>query len=131
MAKKKRELPDENNPEVFEAYKKRFIIAGLRRSTLFWPFRNETLKKARVDKGMYLCNRCKKITHRSEVQLDHINPVIKLSGFTNWDDYFNSLFGKSTDFQVLCKPCHNIKTSEETTIRKILRKIKKSQKRYK
>lgn len=127
MAKKK-EAPDSNDNEAFEAYRRRFIIAGLRRSSMFWPYRARALKNARVGPNQYECAKCHKIFPKDNIQLDHIIPVVKLSGFTDWNDYFNSLLGKEHDWQVLCKPDHTLKTQEENTIRKILRKVKKSKK---
>lgn len=124
--KKKKPLP--TMEAEFQAYLKRFIIASLRRATLYWPYRNEALKAARIERGLYKCNKCYNAFTKKDVTLDHINPVVKLSGFTNWDDYLIRMFPKTQGFQVLCRPCHNEKTTEEEILRKIKKDIDKSKK---
>lgn len=126
MAKKKKELP--KTEEEFIAYQKRFIIATLRRGSLYWPYRNEALKLARVDRGLYKCALCEKIHHKSNVQVDHIAPVVKLSGLTDWNLYFSRMYVKTDGYQILCKECHSEKSKEEQVLRKINRDSKKKKK---
>lgn len=69
---------------------------------------------------------------KSEVAVDHIEPVIPTTGWVSWDDYLNRLHhGK---LQVLCnfkglrdgkKSCHAIKTQLENRERKAHSKEKK------
>ena len=122
--KKRRKLPETD--EQFEKYLKSFVIATLRRGSLYWPFRSEALKAARVDRGLYQCNICKKAFSRKEVTLDHIHSVVSLSGFTNWDDYLRRMFPKAESFQVLCRPDHDAKTKEESMLRKLKKKVDKA-----
>lgn len=62
----------------------------------------------------YRCNGCKGVFPSSEVQADHINPVIDpLVGFTTWDSVIERMFCETEGFQILCKPCHNNKSSAE------------------
>lgn len=122
--KKKKPLP--TNDVEFDAYLKRYIVATLRRGTLYWPYRNDALKASRVDRGLYKCHICTKAFPKKEVRLDHVIPVVRLSGFTNWDDYLKRMFPKTEGFQVLCLECNKTKTDEENVLRKIHRKsIKK------
>lgn len=116
MAKKRMKKDD------FDTRLKRFIVASLRRATLYWPERNEALKAARIERGLYQCNHCKECFSKKQVRLDHIEPVVRLSGFTNWDDYLKRMFPKAEGFQVLCLGCDKLKTDEEN----ILRTLKKS-----
>ena len=61
----------------------------------------------------------------SEVQADHINPVIDpLVGFTTWDSVIERMFCETEGFQILCKPCHNNKSSAEKRQAKERRKKK-------
>ena len=104
--KKKKKLPE--TQEEFDRYLKSFIVAALRRATFYWPYRNESLKAARVERGLYRCAMCgdSKLHPKKDIQIDHIDPVVKLSGFTNWDNYFNRMFVKTEGFQILCKSHH-------------------------
>lgn len=125
--KKKRKLPD--TEEQFQRYLRSFIVASLRRATLYWPYRNEALKAARVDRGLYKCNICKDIFHKKEIRLDHIQPVVKLSGFSNWDDYISRMYPKAEGFQTLCLKCNDKKTQEENILRKLKKSVDKSNKK--
>ncbi len=66
----------------------------LRRLSYMWPPRNEAKKLARVARGQYECNKCKKVFGPKEVVLDHINPVVPLTGFENLGSFVESLFCK-------------------------------------
>lgn len=101
------------------------LRAGSRR----WPPKYETLKEAyretkiNVKSGRlakhYECNICKQLFPSKDVQVDHKKPIVSPSkGFTSWDDFINALFCPKKNLQVLCKPCHDIKTKKETLKRK-------------
>ncbi len=123
--KKKRPLP--TTDAEFQAYLKRFIIASLRRATLYWPYRNEALKAARIERGLYQCTMCgpSKLHSKKNVQIDHIKPIVGLKGFTNWEDYFTSMFCKTSNFQVLCKEHHLQKSQSEQIARSTYKKMRK------
>jgi hypothetical protein len=109
---------------------KSFVIALLRRGTFIWPARNEALKAARIDRGLYKCNLCKGTFRNKEIRIDHVEPVVPVTGFTNWDDYINRMFCESDGLQVVCMTCHDSKSMVEKELRKINRK-KVKQKRKK
>lgn len=105
-----------------------FIKSQLRNASRKWKPNNEALKRARIQRGIYLCNGCnQEITtsikidgkKHKNVLVDHINPVIDpKKGFTTWDDFINRLFCEIDDLQVLCKDCHDKKTKEENEVAK-------------
>lgn len=98
---------------------KTWLISKLRRINVYWPYRSEALKKARIERGLYKCNMCQSSYSRSEIVLDHVIPVIDIKeGFTTWDDYIPRLFCETDNFQVLCKKCHTIKCDIENKMRK-------------
>lgn len=112
-----------------EAKFKGWIISLLRRGTMRWPPRNECLSKAKTKKKInkktnrlaqhYKCNGCKKEFPLKEVVVDHIQPVVSCKeGFVDWNTYIDRMFCPITNFQVLCKGCHTIKSSEERAQRK-------------
>lgn len=84
-----------------------------------WYPRSETMKEARIVKGLYRCNACKGSFRRDEIQLDHVEPIVDpLVGFTTWDSYVLKLLPGKSGHQVLCKPCHKTKTGAENSIRR-------------
>lgn len=124
--KKKKKLPE--TEEQFQAYLKRFVVASLRRSSLYWPFRNLALKAARVERGLYKCAHCNNCFPKKEIRLDHIMPVVKLSGFSGWEDYINRMFPKDSGFQTLCLSCDAHKGKEENILRKMKKDLDKNRK---
>lgn len=78
----------------------------------------------------FTCAICKKINlKRTEVEQDHIIPLVGPEGFIDWNTYFNRYLCDSTNFQYLCFICHDAKTSSEGQVRakrrqKKLKKIK-------
>lgn len=112
-----------------EGRKKTFITSTLRGGFRKYPPKYECLKSAYVGKKInektkrlsshYICNACKKEYPTSEVNVDHINPIVDpLKGFTTWDSYIDNMFCAIENLQVLCSDCHDIKTREENSIRK-------------
>jgi 5-methylcytosine-specific restriction endonuclease McrA len=100
-----------------------FVKGHLRRASRFWKPISETLKKARVSRGYYLCNGCKETVTNSiivdgkrkkNVFVDHRIPVVDpVTGFSGWDDFVNRLYCEEENLQVLCSSCHNEKTKQE------------------
>lgn len=102
----------------FESKRKSFIVSALRRASLRWFARNEAMKLARVERGLYLCAMCKAVYGRKEIILDHIAPVVStIEGFTNFDDYVTRMFCDVDGFQVLCSQCSDSKTMTEDIMR--------------
>lgn len=103
-----------------------YIKSQLRNASVRWPPKNKVMQAARQERGVYLCNGCKKFVPASvkkgsgrtkNVFVDHIAPVVDpSSGFTSWDSFINNLFCDSSNLQVLCLECHSIKTAEERRI---------------
>ena len=107
---------------------KKFIIPLLRRGSYRWPDRNEALKLARVERGMYKCANCEQIFRNKEVQIDHVEPVVPLAvsieGQT-WDSYIERMFCQASGYQILCSQCHTMKSSVEVQTRKQNRQLLK------
>ena len=122
------------------------IISALRKLTWSWTPRNEAEAAQKVAPATFECESCgvwiytgKKSLDKLELDppkglikgtkyLDHIDPVVKLSeDHFSWDTYISQMFSPRDNFQVLCKPCHDVKTKKENKQRKIY-KDKKSNK---
>jgi len=112
------------------------IRTAFKRSDRF----RQAMKKARVEKVaykkdgtrakrpavFYKCNHCKKLHKQKEINVDHITPVIPLTMSlkeltpTQLTDRIFTL-----PLQILCKPCHKVKTKKETAQRKAYKDSKK------
>lgn len=81
--------------------------------------RSDALRAARVERNTYKCAACQKLFPNKEVRVDHILPVVDpATGFTTWDDYIDRMFCGPEGLQILCKPCHKIKTQAENASRR-------------
>lgn len=99
-----------------------FVLRVLRRASYKWPARTIAKKDARIERGVYECNYCKKHFGPKEINIDHIVPVIPIHGSTDLNEIVPRLFCPSDGLQVLCKPCHKVKTQAENKRRRQYRK---------
>lgn len=118
-----------NGGEWTEARFRSFVVSALRAASRRWPPKYRALKDAFVGKKVnaktgkmamhYKCAECKKHFVAVDVQVDHITPVVDpKKGFVSWDVFIDRMFVEIDKLQVLCKPCHKIKTDEEKQQRK-------------
>ena len=118
-----------NGGEWTEARFKSFVTSALRAASRRWPPKYKALKEAFAGRKVnaktgklamhYTCAACKKLYVATDVQVDHIKPVVDpKKGFVSWDVYINRMFCEIEDLQVLCKPCHKVKTDQEKLERK-------------
>lgn len=107
-----------------EGRRKAFITSLLRSGFRKYPAKFEALKAAFTSKKLnkksgkqanhYRCNKCKKEFTSTNIQVDHINPVVDVKeGFISWDKFIERLFCDSSNLQVLCLSCHAKKTANE------------------
>src|ERR1700677_103259 len=108
----------EKNPIAFEKFQHNFALAILRRGSYKWPAKNAVKTAARIERGMYKCSSCLNCYGPKEIEIDHIIPVIPVTGFDNFNEYIKRLYCSSNDLQVLCKLCHSNKTLVESSLRK-------------
>lgn len=105
-----------------------FIKSGLRAMSRRWGPKFECLADAcvgtKTNKATgrmakhYECAECHSQFPAKEVAVDHIDPVVPVSGFTTWDEVIERMFVEKEGLQVLCKECHLIKCQEEKQQRK-------------
>lgn len=101
-----------------------FLIAQLRlasnklRKYHLVPTYDDVLAKARVTYGKYRCADCSDSFDRQNVQIDHISPVVPVTGFDTWDGYIHRLFVGTDGLQILCKSCHENKSAIENKERR-------------
>lgn len=112
-----------------------FIKSALRTASVRWPPRYETLNNACVGVKVnektgrkakhYECVMCVGHYPQKDVQVNHKEAVVPLSGFTSWDDIIERLFCEADGLEVLCKECHKTITKEENDERRAYRKTQK------
>lgn len=108
-----------------EARIKGFIISVLRAGTRRWPPKHNVKNAAKTEKKInpatgrlaqhYQCKLCKKEYTSTNVEVDHIQPVVDPDkGFIDWNSYIERLFCDEEGLQVLCTSCHDKKSKKET-----------------
>lgn len=83
----------------------------------------------------YPCAQCGQVFPAKETCIDHKDPVmdpkvgfpLNADGTDDWATYLYRLFCPIENLQVLCLPCHVIKSGKETKVRAKSRKKKKQQ----
>jgi 5-methylcytosine-specific restriction endonuclease McrA len=99
--------------------KKLFIINTLRRASYKWKQRNDAILQARLSRGMYRCAICKQGFKRKDIRIDHVDPVIPISGWEGFESYIERLLpDSSSQFQILCVKDHQEKTNKENAARR-------------
>ena len=107
-----------------------FITGALRAALRKWGPMHKVKKRASIKWGWYLCAGYKCKTHQVEasvmlakkrvnnIHVDHIFPVVDPAvGFVDWSVYVERMFLEEDGLQVLCKSCHDAKTSDERKLR--------------
>jgi len=118
-----------NGGEWTDARFRSFVTSALRAASRRWPPKFKALKEAFVGRKTnkktgklamhYKCAKCKKHFVATNVQVDHVLPVVDPKvGFVGWDSFIDRIFCEIENLQVLCKPCHKVKTEEEKAERK-------------
>jgi 5-methylcytosine-specific restriction endonuclease McrA len=121
-----------NNGQWTEARYTSFIKSVLRGGSQRWPPRYSSLNDACIGQKVnpksgrlakhYTCGVCLNSYPAKDVQVDHIKPIIDpLIGFETWDILIANLFCEKENLQILCKPCHLLKTNAEKQLKKELK----------
>ena len=102
-------------------------MSALRRAA--WPVRYAAVKQAFVRDGinpatgrkckLHKCEDCGELFPAKDVQADHVDPVVPLTGFDSWDNVIARMYCEIDGYQIFCKPCHQKVTAEERRIRKL------------
>ncbi len=116
----KRVAKNRNGGTKSEAAYWAMVRSALRRAFRYWRPATDCKMNARRPnqsdnkrmKWEYQCNHCDKWFPDKEVQIDHIVPVGTLKCGDDLKGFMERLTPE-TGFQILCHPCHQIKTNEE------------------
>ena len=98
------------------ALRKSVLDAGSRRITLYKKD-GSVSKKYGVEHHCQVCNRWQ----RGEHDVDHIDPVIGLEGFIDWNTYVARMFPPADRLQRICQTCHDAKTAAEFAARWVIK----------
>lgn len=104
-----------------------FVASAIRSAARRWEPRYKTLANAFVGRKTnkatgkmakhYSCAECSKHFVTTDVQVDHILPVVDpQKGFETWDKFIYNMYCDSVNLQVLCKKCHLVKTKAEKAV---------------
>lgn len=125
----------------------RNMIKGYaRRLSSSWPPRENVKNAAKVAPALHKCSKCGSLNYEGDsqknfekyvkqfpndvvnfdgIEIDHIAPVIEISGWTTWDAYFDSVFCSEENLRPLCSTCHQRKSNLENAHRASFKKGKK------
>ena len=115
--------------------KKTYIMNNvLRRGVYRWPGRWLAEKRTHLPElKKYYCELCGTVSRKKDTQMDHIDPVVPVTGWDNWEGILERMYCAQEGWQRLCKPCHQEKTQAENALRgdPVKAPKKKSKKRTK
>jgi 5-methylcytosine-specific restriction endonuclease McrA len=101
-----------------------FIRSALRQAYSRYPAKFqakkavERLVTGKRHKYEYKCAECNDWFQGKETQVDHIVGAGSLSSYDDLPGFAERLFCEAEGMQVLCKPCHQLKTNAERKERK-------------
>lgn len=113
------------------------IRSALRKAFQYYKPMQEALNLAsrpyvgtnKLQKKEFQCNECKKWFKRVDVQIDHVQELGELRSYDDIVPFIKRLTTESvSDYQILCKPHHLVKTLKARDERKELRKLKTKEK---
>jgi hypothetical protein len=90
-----------------------FIRSALRHAFTKWGPKHEAKRLAKQAYNQYECAACREVFTNKEVEVDHIEGAGSLKTFDDLPGFVERMFCEVDGFQVLCKPCHQLKTNEE------------------
>ena len=120
MTKREKIEKPRNNGRWTEARFRSFVTSALRGAFRRWPVKFDVLKAASTGRKLnpksgreanhYRCGDCGVDFPQKQVQVDHIEPI---SDWSDWGKAIERLFCETDNLQVLCKPCHKVKSAAE------------------
>lgn len=142
------EIPDERYRKLVES----FVKKHLRPASLEWNPRNAAEIAARVERGRSRCAECKEIINNyrpaldkktgnplldkrgnpkrtKNFHMDHIQPVQPVGREISLIEWIFRLLCPQENFQLICIPCHEIKTQHENMLREVRKLLKPKKKK--
>lgn len=107
-------MPSTKRPFDFN----KWIISVLKYKWNRSPQREGALVQALRPYGKYECAKCQKWRIKDEIEVDHIEPVIPVTGWRGFDVSIPRLFCPKEGLQILCLSCHSAKSKSENAERR-------------
>ncbi len=105
----------------------------IRREWMYSKLRQQALAAARLERGVYKCNKCEKTFGPKEIEVDHKVKVTPSQGLNTGKDWGilidRMLYCGIEGIDVMCKSCHSEKTKEEIIINNIKKRVDKRRKK--
>lgn len=115
-------------PEWTQSRYESFVKSVLRAGSRKWPPKYKVLNEAKCGKRInessgrlaehYTCAACGNSFPAKLVVVDHREPVVPITGFSEWDTVIRRMYCSAENLQVVCKECHRVKTKQENEERK-------------
>lgn len=128
MARQSSGVKPRNGGTWTEARFNSFVKSALRSASQRWPPKYTVLNEACVGQKInpksgrlakfYTCAKCQDDYIAKDVQVNHISPVIPVTGFDSWNGVIERIFCEKEGLEVVCIPCHKNITEEENQERK-------------
>jgi len=118
----KKTEPFEEYPKWTKARFMGFLRSAMRSAFRRWAPKYEVVERAKRDKPPrkagrhrfeYQCSGCKKWFKRTEVEVDHIEPVGSLKEFEDLPGFAQRMFVSADKLRLLCSGCHKKVTAEQ------------------
>lgn len=128
MVVKKKKKPKYNeNSAIRSALRRTFSRSPIVREVMQDGRRERQINKkdgtpAKRPRVEFQCSECKGWFMGKDVQVDHKEPVVPITGYTDWNTFITRLFCAKENLEILCKPDHKIKTKEEGDARRAYKK---------
>ena len=109
----------------------KIILGRLGEAWTWWSPRNKVAAKATRKDGKRRCANCLKYFDKSDTQVDHIvasGPIPKTLDALFNTGYLERRFCWEAGLQVLCKPCHKVKTKVDIRAMRPMKTVKKRKK---
>ena len=90
-----------------------FIRSALRSAFMKWGPKHQAKLNAKQGYNSYLCAACDETFGSKDIEVDHITPAGSLKTYDDLPGFVERMFCEVEGFQVLCKPCHQLKTNDE------------------
>lgn len=122
MVAKKRPKYNENSA-IRSALRRAFSRSPIVREVLMAgrrevPKYNKDGSLAKKPSVQYHCETCGEWVSSTKVNVDHVDPVVPITGFTDWNTFIARLWCAITNLKRICSTCHDQKTAQERVARK-------------
>jgi 5-methylcytosine-specific restriction endonuclease McrA len=101
------------------------IMSAIRKVWRYSPKRSQAILDATIPemKEYICCAICSLPERKKLAAVDHIQPIVPVTGFDSWDEVIKRLM--EGDLQCLCEKCHGEKSKKENKERTLIKREKK------